>query len=309
VAGEPYAVQGLPNQENETLYQPVLSSAELAEIETSRPEKNGTDLIPVRQNDTDLIPAGDYDGFWADTRPVRGGRHSRRPGAVRPARLLVLLLGVFAIAVAGAMVSYFLLSGSAAPVRPAELPLAHYLNNVGATSNSNPDVGNLDGSGEAFSVQALAASGIAPGAVIAYNGVPFRWPDAAAGEPDNVTASGQALTIHGAGTTLGFLLTAGWGPAQGTAKVVYSDGSTQRFTLGAPDWSGSCPSASGLGVTVYTPYHNQAGGRNSSASCLYYTSVRLHSAQPVRQIVLPDLTPPVPHAGDPSLHIFAATIY
>ena len=62
-------------------------------------------------------------------------------------------------------------------------------------------------------------------------------------------------------------------------------------------------------VAAYTPYHNQGGGRNTSPSCLYYTSVRLHPAQPVSQIILPDLTPPVPQAGDPSLHIFAATIY
>ncbi|HMH92079.1 MAG TPA: hypothetical protein VK586_13475 [Streptosporangiaceae bacterium] len=79
--------------------------------------------------------------------------------------------------------------------------------------------------------------------------------------------------------------------------------------IATPDWSGSCPSASGPWVAVYTPYHNQGGGRNSSPSCLYYTSVRLHSAQPVKKIVLPDLTPPVPQSGDPSLHIFAATIY
>jgi hypothetical protein len=299
VAGEPHAAPSLAELGDETAQQPVLSSAELAKIETSLAEKN----------DTDLIPSGDYDDFWEETKAIRGGRHSRRTVSVRPVRLLAVLAGAFAIAAAGATISYFLLSKSAAPVGPVELPLARDLNNVGTTSNSNPAIGNLDGGGDSFSVQALAARGIRPGAVFTYNGVPFRWPDAIAGEPDNVTASGQALTVHGAGTTLGFLVTAGWGPAQGTAKVVYSDGSTQQFTIGAPDWSGSCPSASEPGVAVYTRYHNQGGGRNSSASCLYYTSVRLHSAQPVEKIVLPALTPPVPQAGDPSLHIFAATIY
>jgi hypothetical protein len=299
VAGEPNAEPDLAKDEDESRQRPVLPSAELAEIET---------LLPAN-SDADLIPSGEYDDFWRDAKLVRGGRHSRRPGSFRPVRLLALLAGVLAVAVAGALISDLLPSRSAAPAGPVELSLGHYLNNVGATSNSNPDIGNLDGGGEAFSAQALTASGIRPGAVITYNGVPFRWPDAVAGEPDNVTASGQALTIQGSGTTLGFLLTAGWGPAQGIAKVVYSDGSTQRFRIIAPDWSGSCPSAGGPGVVVYTPYHNQGGGRNSSPSCLYYTSVRLHPAQPVKQIVLPALTPPVPESGHPSLHIFAATIY
>jgi hypothetical protein len=299
VAGEPDAVHGLAEPEDETLQQPALSSAQLAAIETFLPDKS----------DTDLVPAREYDGFWEEREPARGGRHSRRPGSVRPVRLLALLAGALAIALATVMVQDFLTSGSAAPAGPAELPLAHSLNNVGATSNSNPGIGNLDGDGEAFSVQALAAAGIRPGTMITYNGVPFRWPDAIAGEPDNVTASGQALTIHGAGTTLAFLLTAAWGPAQGTAKVVYTNGSTQRFTISAPDWSGSCPAASGPGVAAYTRYHNQGGGPNSASACLYYTSVRLHPGQPVKRIVLPDLTPPVPQSGDPSLHIFAATIY
>lgn len=210
---------------------------------------------------------------------------------------------------AGALISDFLPSESAAPARPVDLSLAHYLNDVRATSNGNPGIGNLDGDGEAFSAQALAARAIRPGTVITCNGVPFRWPDAVAGEPDNVTASGQTLTIHGAGTTLGFLLTAGRGPARGIAGVIYPDGSTQRFRIGAPDWQGDCPSASGPGVAAYTPYHNEGGGRNSSPSCLYYVSVRLHPGQPVEKIVLPDLTPPVPQSGDSSLHIFAATIY
>jgi alpha-L-fucosidase 2 len=141
--------------------------------------------------------------------------------------------------------------------------------------------------------------------VITYNGVPFRWPDAAVGEPDNVTAAGQALTIGGSGSTLAFLLTAGSGLAQGTAKVAYASGSTQKFTIRSPDWATGCPSADSPGAVAYTAYHNEG----SAAVCLYYTSVRLQPGQTVTRIVLPDLGPSQPQIGDPSLHIFAITIY
>jgi hypothetical protein len=200
-------------------------------------------------------------------------------------------------------------SGSPAATGPVELALARYLDNVGIASNSHPTQGNLDGTGSAFSAQALAAHGASAGRTLTYHGVPFRWPDAAAGAPDNVTASGQTLRLGGAGRALAFLVTAGWGPAQGTGKVVYASGSTQDFTISAPDWYRNCASAKGPGVVVYTPYRNQGNGRASFTACVYYASVRLRPGQRVTRIVLPDISTAVPVNEDPSLHIFAATIY
>jgi alpha-L-fucosidase 2 len=189
-----------------------------------------------------------------------------------------------------------------APAGPVELLLAPYLDNVGVTSDSNSDIGNFDGDGESFSAQELAAAGLRGGAVITYQGVPFRWPAAAAGTADNVTAAGQSLAIRGTGSTLSFLVSAGWGPAGGTAKVVYANGSTQAFTISAPDWG--CSSPSGPGVVAYTPDRDAAPG----TGCVYYASVRLQAAQTVTGIVLPDTNTPQPQDGHPSLHIFAITI-
>jgi hypothetical protein len=191
-----------------------------------------------------------------------------------------------------------------APAGPAEVSLAPYLDNVGVTSDSNPGVGNLDGSGNSFSAEALAASGAQGGSVITYSGVPFRWPGAAVGAADNVTAAGQTLTTRASGSTLAFLVTAAWGPVEGTATVVYASGSTQRFTISAPDWENSCPSADGPGVVMYTAQHT-----DGAPACLFYASVGLRAGQTVTRIILPPISTPVPGFGVPSLHIFAITIH
>jgi hypothetical protein len=191
---------------------------------------------------------------------------------------------------------------------PIEFSLARYLDNVGIVSNSRPTTGNLDGTGSAFSAQALAMDGARPGARITFDGVPFTWPDAAAGHPDNVTASGQTLAVNGAGRMLAFLVTAAWGPVTGSGKVEYVDGPAQDFTLSVPDWYTGCPSATGQDVVVFTPYRNQGNGRASFTACVYYASIPLRAGFTVRGVVLPDLSRPTPTSGHGSLHIFALTI-
>jgi hypothetical protein len=242
----------------------------------------------------------------------------RRRGSLWPARLMKLaglVLGGVGVAAGLVTIIHFVLplsapaAGSVTLPAAVEIPLVPYFDNVAVTSNAAPTIGNLDGSGSAFSLQALAADGVQPGGLITYQGVPFRWPDAAAGKPDNVTASGQTLTVSGTGRRLAFLLTAGWGPAQGTATVVYSGGSTQKFTIGAPDWYTSCRSAGAPGVVVFTPYRNQGNGAATFTTCIYYASIRLRSGQSVKSIVLPDISPSLPRSGHPSLHIFAITVH
>ncbi len=178
--------------------------------------------------------------------------------------------------------------------------------NVGITDDSDTTIGNLDGAGSSFSAQALAAAGATPGGTVTAGGASFTWPGVASGDNDNVVASGQSFDLSGSGSTLSFLLTAGYGPASGTGQVVYADGSTQSFTLSVPDWHGSC-AATGAGVALYMPYRNRASGQNSLPVCVYDTSVPLQAGQPVARIVLPDVSGGVT-SGSPSLHIFAVTI-
>ena len=200
-------------------------------------------------------------------------------------------------------------SALAAAPGPVELSLASYFNNIGVASASNQDAGNIDGNGFAFSAEALAATGVRAGATITYHGMPFTWPNVAAGKPDNVVADGQALRVSGAGTTLGFLVAAGWGPATGSGEVVYANGSAQKFTVNAPDWWTDCLRTT-PGDVLYTHGRYPTDGQpDTFMLCVYYASVPLHAGQPVKQIVLPDISGSVPPAGDPSLHIFAVTIH
>jgi hypothetical protein len=192
---------------------------------------------------------------------------------------------------------------------PVEFSLAPYFNNIGIVSAVNQDAGNIDGGGFAFSEAALAAVGARAGARVTYHGVPFTWPDTVAGAPDNVVASGQTLRIRGAGRTLAFLLTAGWGPATGTGKVVYANGSTQKFTITALDWWLDCAKTA-PGDVLFTPYRYPGDGQpDSFTGCVYAVSVPLHAGQPVADIVLPRVSGPVPPGEQPSLHIFAVTIH
>jgi hypothetical protein len=196
-----------------------------------------------------------------------------------------------------------------APPGPVELSLAPYFNNLGVVSARDQNAGNIDGGGFSFSMWALAARGAWPGATVTFHGVPFTWPDVAAGRPDNVVASGQTLRVRGAGRTLAFLVTAGWGPATGTAKVVYASGPVQKFTLSSPDWWLEC-SRTTPGEVLKTPYRYPGNGQPGSfTGCLFYASVRLRAGRPVAEIILPRISGPVPRGGKASLHIFAITIH
>jgi len=189
--------------------------------------------------------------------------------------------------------------------------LAAGFDNTGITDDSDPGAGNVDGAGYSFSAQALAAAGAQPGGTVTAGGQTFTWPDAAAGQPDNVVAAGQAFKVTGSGSQLGFLLSgtyvsAAHGAAAGTGQVVYGDGSTQSFSLNAPDWHGGC-SQTGTGVALYTPYRNGPGGKSTLDVCIYAASVPLTSGKTVSYVVLPDVSSGV-KADVPAMHVFAMAV-
>jgi hypothetical protein len=189
--------------------------------------------------------------------------------------------------------------------------LAAAYDNTGITDDSSPGSGNIDGAGYSFSAEALATAGATPGGPVTAGGLTYTWPDAAAGQPDNVVGSGQAFRISGSGSSLGFLLTGTYvsaanGSAAGTGQIVYTDGSTESFTLNAPDWHGGC-SATGTGVALYTPYRNSASGKSSLTVCVYDASVPLTTGKTVSYVVLPDVSSGV-RSDVPAMHVFAVTI-
>lgn len=180
--------------------------------------------------------------------------------------------------------------------------LAATYDNVGVTADTNTAPGNLDGGGASMSAQALAAVGAAAGGTVSHAGLTFTWPSAAGtGSADNTVANGQTIALSGSGSTLGFLVTATYGPAGGTGTVTYSDGSTSSFTLSSPDWFGGSGD-----VAVTTAYQNRQGNtRRGGAAYVFFVGVPLQAGKTPTKVRLPLVGGG--SAGVPTLHVFAMT--
>ncbi|WP_194925436.1 glycoside hydrolase family 3 C-terminal domain-containing protein [Catenulispora pinisilvae] len=173
-------------------------------------------------------------------------------------------------------------------------------NNVSITDDANHGPGNLDGGGNSFSAQALAAAGLNPAGQFTFNGLVFTWPGAAAGTADNIEADGRSFSVAGSGTTLGFLGAAANGQSSGTATITYTDGSTQPFTLGFGDWASTSPFP-GSQVAVTSAYGNTSSGTSPWKASVFYDGVTLQAGKTVQSVTLP--------AGTSSpLHVFTAAI-
>lgn len=201
------------------------------------------------------------------------------------------------------------LFGPAGGATPTPISLAAAFNNVGVSDDTNTGPASWDGGGASFSRQALATAGLTPGGSFRHGGVTFTWPaSAGAGQPDNAIATGQLIAVSAAGTTLGFLISASYGPASGSGTLQYSDGTTQSYTLASPDWfvTGSAP---GLDVAVVSSYQNRAGNqRFAGGDAIFFVGVPLAAGKTLTGVRLPSAgTAPV-RAGTPTLHVFALGI-
>jgi beta-glucosidase len=179
-------------------------------------------------------------------------------------------------------------------------------NNAAVSTDANRCCANLDGAGASFSQQALAAAGVTPGSPLVHDTLTFAWPNAQAGQPDNVVAAGQTIEVSGSGSTLGFLGTSAWGPVTGTGTITYTDGSTQPFTLGFGDWANGTPPTGG-DVAIRTAYGNQPGNATTWQATIDYFPVTLDPSKTVKWITLPQGNAQ-PQPGTPPMHIFAVSI-
>ena len=185
---------------------------------------------------------------------------------------------------------------------PVYTGLAASFNNVGITGDTNTAPGNFDGGGASMSATALANAGAGAGATISSSGLAFTMPNVAAGTPDNTVAAGQRIAMGGGGT-LGFLVSASYGPSSGTGTITYTDGTTSSYTLTAPDWSATTPPTGGA-VAVNSAYQNRQGNTTYSHTAdLFSETVSVTAGKTIASVTLPpggSLT-----AGTPALHIFA----
>ncbi len=185
--------------------------------------------------------------------------------------------------------------------------VAAAFDDTGITNDNDTGPGNIDGSGYSLSAQALASAGVTPGGTVQAGGQSFTWPSAAAGQPDNITAGGQAILMSGSGGTLGFLITGTYGPASGTGTILYTDGTSQSFTLSAPDWYAGPPAGSTVAINL--AYRNAPGNtRDQHPVQVFYQGVPLARGKTVQAVVLPGVSGAPPAAGSPALHVFAISI-
>jgi len=191
------------------------------------------------------------------------------------------------------------------PSMPVDLRAAS--NNAGISDDAAPSQANLDGVGYSYSAQALQAAGFGQGQSVTVNGVTFQWPAAASGTADNVLAQGQTISLATptGGTTLAVLGAATNGPSTGTGTIIYSDGSTQSFTLGFSDWTLNGASAqpiAGNSVAATLPYRNGNGGKQTLQTDVFYAAITLQAGKAVARVTLPA------SANQGHLHIFAMTV-
>jgi beta-glucosidase len=175
--------------------------------------------------------------------------------------------------------------------------------NPAITDDTNTTPGNIDGEGASLSAQALAAVGFSPGQPVTHDGLTFTWPSAATGTPDNVVAGGQSFAFTGSGSTLGLLGLSAFGSTSGSGTIVYSDGTTQAFSVAFADWwSGSATAGGDIAATL--PYLNNPGGQQNQTVHVYYASVPLQAGKTISYLALPDVSQGVTD-GTPAMHLFA----
>jgi lysophospholipase L1-like esterase len=201
------------------------------------------------------------------------------------------------------------LFGAAGGSAPPPISLAAAFDNIGVADDAHTDGANWDGGDASFSNQALAAAGLTAGAGFTHGGVTFTWPaSAGTGTPDNAIATGQLISASGSGTTLGFLISASYGPASAAGTLQYSDGTTQSYTLASPDWfvTGSAP---GIDVAAVSSYQDRPGNqRFTSGAAVFFVGVPLAAGKTLAGVRLPSAGVVPVQAGTPTLHVFSMAI-
>ncbi|HEX4704990.1 MAG TPA: hypothetical protein VH352_22870 [Pseudonocardiaceae bacterium] len=180
--------------------------------------------------------------------------------------------------------------------------LAASFNDVGVSADNNTAPGNFDAGGASFSETALTNAHAGPGASITSAGVTFTFPNVAAGTNDNTVAQGQIINLSGSGT-LGFLVSASFGPASGSGAVTYTDGTTQNYTLTVPDWFSTTPPSGGT-LAVSSAYQNRQGNTTFAGSGnIFAVTVPLAAGKTVASVTLP--AGGALATGTPAVHVFA----
>ncbi|MGV9771666.1 right-handed parallel beta-helix repeat-containing protein [Streptosporangium sp. NPDC003464] len=196
---------------------------------------------------------------------------------------------------------------------PAVGPVVHgsvraAYNNVGVSSDRNPNVGGLSTSGRSYSGQGLEAAGLRPGQTVTAFGADLTWHPGAYGTLDNVKAAGQTIELPGRGSRLVLLGTGVFKVRSGVFKVTYTDGTVEDKTVRFGDfWDATAPE--GAVVVARSTYHNitqtdhrnpASGQTRESGVSVFAHAVPLDPARTVASVTLPGGSP----LADAGLHVF-----
>jgi phospholipase C len=184
------------------------------------------------------------------------------------------------------------------------MPLAQAFNNVGVSDDANR-IGSFDGGGTSYSLQALAAVGLTPGAVVTYDGISFTWPDAVGGQPGNVLVAGQAIQVSGKGTTLGFLGASCENNEGGFGTIFYTDGTTSSYWLYLDNfWYAPGDNA----IVAAMPYVNSNRSKDNHTVYMCYSGVPIDPTKTVSAITLPTGTLAPAGSKISGMHVFAVGV-
>jgi beta-glucosidase-like glycosyl hydrolase len=194
-----------------------------------------------------------------------------------------------------------------APVTVPYASLTAAYNNPGISSDDDTKAGNFDGGGTSYSNNALEAAGWTPGKSTTHDGVSFAWPaSAGTGDPDNVVAGGQAVEIGGSGAKLGFIGSSAFGSSSGSGTILYTDGTTQTYSLALADWW-SKTASQGSDIAAGLSYLNNGGGQSQQPVNTYAATVNLQPGKTVQAITLPDVSQTATN-NQLAMHIFTVAI-
>jgi predicted alpha-1,2-mannosidase len=185
-----------------------------------------------------------------------------------------------------------------------------YETNKGIYPDGATFSGGFDDGGWAYSQNALATAGVTGGSTVTADGIDYKWPTIAAGQPDNLEAAGQTIPEPSTttGSWLGLLGSAANAPTDGsgvpgTLTVTYTDGSTAKAQVTFSDWTlnggGSKPVA-GDTTAVTTTYRDTAsGGRDTVKAYVFSTRVPIDPTKTVASVTLPVTS------ASGTVHVFA----
>jgi predicted alpha-1,2-mannosidase len=197
-------------------------------------------------------------------------------------------------------------------------------NGIAITRNGAAGTGSLEFSGNSLSAERLAEQGLKKGEPVkiptaypALEGVKFTWPNVEPGEFDSWVPHGQVIQMGDRrASKISFLGLATNGPSLGTAKVVYSDGTSTEVPVDYTDWTPASDGAVAYGNAIIAKTlgrNNSAGAADTTTAYIYATAPgTLETTKLVEKVILPEnVTSGIEHifaVGTDSLAIPTASV-